>query len=593
MDRDDWISALRLSCENLFLSEENILTMFTSTGHKYESILSRDVNSLSNKPDIYDATRDLFYILKKLFEILPGSTVLNEYEIEGESMRFNSYRLGFQRRLNILTPVEFNQVFILKFIGSTINFFPDKIIGAIGDKETSVLHWPSTETDESIPLFFYRAAIADGNSLLERSQMDMNIGTIKQVKITTDKRSFLLTTTDSSEDIFFIEDYDKNNEWLTRFIALLNRFTKDNNYFLPELEEIDKELIVQMSFVILRRFLSYLLPPKKKGSIPFSKIAQMTNIPEEILIHYFEDNIDQKLLSQFGLILKKEEFQTKKTQTVNYTFVIDKLSDTRVLSYYLMEINRFFDQYVNILHSKEKSDSSSGFNQYQSTSSYLGTIWGSFVFGSVLGESDTLFNLNSEIIKEIKELIDYKTDLSQLKNDIEKYSKVSEKPIEGVIGQFRQKFEFNQRILLEKISQLNEKIAFFTKAIIQSYYRLLQIISLPIQISTPKTDQSFQSALEFTFEINGKKRILNDDAKGWITLVFFGQILQKGDAKSYLKSLSPELISYYEIVSSVWDKLQLLSEKLEEWTITSQVNLLYLKPSKRRDMLLKFLNIKN
>ena len=593
MDRDDWISALRLSCENLFLSEENILTMFTSTGHKFESILSRDVNSVSNIPDIYDATRDLFFIIKKLFEILPGSTVLNEYEIEGESMRFNSYRLGFQRRLNILTPVEFNQVFILKFIGSTINFFPDKIIGAIGDKETSVLHWPSTETDESIPLFFYRAAIADGNSLLERSQMDMNIGTIKQVKITTDKRSFLLTTTDSSEDIFLIEDYDKNNEWLTRLIALLNRFTKDNKYFLPELEEIDKEIIVQMSFVILRRFLSYLLPPKKKGSIPFSKIAQMTNIPEEILIHYFEDNIDQKLLSQFGLILKKEEFQTKKTQTVNYTFVIDKLSDTRVLSYYLMEINRFFDQYVNILPSKEKSASSSGFNQYQSTSSYLGTIWGSFIFGSVLGESDTLFNLNSEIIKEIKELIDYKTDLSQLKNDIEKYSKVSEKPIEGVIGQFRQKFEFNQRILLEKISQLNEKIAFFTKAIIQSYYRLLQIISLPIQISTPKTDQSFQSALEFTFEINGKKRILNDDAKGWITLVFFGQILQKGDAKSFLKSLSPELISYYEIVSSVWDKLQLLSEKLEEWTITSQVNLLYLKPSKRRDMLLKFLNIKN
>ena len=170
---------------------------------------------------------------------------------------------------------------------------------------------------------------------------------------------------------------------------------------------------------------------------------------------------------------------------------------------------------------------------------------------------------------------------------------MSEKPIEGVIGQFRQKFEFNQRILLEKISQLNEKIAFFTKAIIQSYYRLLQIINLPIQISTPKTDQSFQSALEFTFEINGKKRILNDDAKGWITLVFFGQILQKGDVKSFLKSLSPELISYYETVSSVWDKLQLLSVKLEEWTITSQVNILYLKPSKRRDMLLKFLNIKN
>ena len=392
MDRDDWIRALRLSCENLFLSEENILTMFTSTGHKFESILSRDVNSVSNIPDIYDATRDLFFIMKKLFEILPGSTVLNEYEIEGESMRFNSYRLGFQRRLNILTPVEFNQSFILKFIGNTINFFPDKIIGAIGDKETSVLHWPSTETDENVPLFFYRAAIADGNSLLERSQMDMNIGPIKQIKITTDKRSFLLTTTDSSEDIFLIEDYDKNNEWLTRLIALLNRFTRDNKYFLPDLEEIDKEIIVQMSFVILRRFLSYLLPPKKKGSIPFSKIAQMTNIPEEILIHYFEDNIDQKLLSQFGLILKKEELQTKKTQTVNYTFVIDKLSDTRVLSYYLMEINRFFDQYVNILPSKAKSASSSGFKQNQSTSSYLGTIWGSFVFGSVLGETLTLLN---------------------------------------------------------------------------------------------------------------------------------------------------------------------------------------------------------
>ena len=113
MDRDDWITALRNSCEELFLSEENILTIFTSTGQKFESILSRDVNSVTNIPDIYDATRDLFFAIKKLFEVLPGSTALNEYEIEGESMRFSSYRLGFQRRLNILTHLENQSSYIL------------------------------------------------------------------------------------------------------------------------------------------------------------------------------------------------------------------------------------------------------------------------------------------------------------------------------------------------------------------------------------------------------------------------------------------------------------------------------------------------
>ena len=337
MDRDDWITALRNSCEELFLSEENILTIFTSTGHKFESILSRDVNSVTNIPDIYDATRDLFFAIKKLFEVLPGSTALNEYEIEGESMRFSSYRLGFQRRLNILTPLEYHSSYILKFIGSTINSFPNHILGAIGDKETSVLHWSSSDKSDSIediPSFFYRAAIADGNSLLERSQMDMNTGSIQDVTVYTDQHAFLLTLSEGSEEILLVEYNDSINDWLARLTGVFNRFAKDKQYYMPELNQIDKEIILQMSLVILRRFLSYLLPPKKKGTVPFSKIAQTSNIPEDLLISYFDSTLDSDTLKTFGMVLKKDEVQKKGSQIVNYSLTIDKLSDTRVLSYY-------------------------------------------------------------------------------------------------------------------------------------------------------------------------------------------------------------------------------------------------------------------
>ena len=507
-------------------------------------------------------------------------------------MRFNSYRLGFQRRLNILTPIEFNQAFIMKFIGGTINFFPQKILGAIGDKDTSVLHWSSSDEDESIPSFFYRAAIADGNSLLERTQMDMNIGTVKEVLVNTDNHNFLMTVTDSSEDIFLVEDEDENREWLSRLTGLFNRFSKDRQYFLPEIEKLDEEIITHMSLVILRRFLSYLLPPKKKGSIPFTKMAQSTNLPEDILISYFDSAIDQNLLSQFGLVLKREEIQKKGTQSVNYTLVIDKLSNTRVLSYYLMEINRFFDQYVNLLPSKARSASSSGFIQYQSTSSYLGTIWGSYVFGSVLGESDALFNLNNEIITEIKDLVESRNVLFQLKEELDKYSQEKDTSYEEVIEQFKERLNSNTALLNEKILQLNEKIARFTASIIQSYLIMLKTITLPNKVSTPKKAQVLQAVVEFTFDLNGKKVLLNDDPKGWITLVFFSHILSQGPVDTFKNSLGEELSNYYETVSNVWDGIQLLTMESEGWTMTSQINQLFIKPSRRRDMLLKFLNLK-
>lgn len=592
MDRDDWINALRHSSEELFLNEENVLTLFTSTGHRFESILSRNVNSVTNIPDIYDATRDLLFIIKKLFEVLPGSTALNEYEIEGESMRFSSYRLGFQRRLNILTPIEYHSSYILKFIGETLNFFPNQILGAIGDKETSVLHWSAGDENdiEAIPSFFYRAALADGNSLLERSQIDMNIGPIQEIAVQTDQHSFLVTLSDGSDEILLVENQETIQDWLVRLTGLFNRFSKDRQYFLPEIDHFDQKIIIHMSLVILRRFLSYLLPPKKKGSIPFSKIAQSTNLPEDLLNSYFESTLDQDTLKEFGLILKRDE-STKESQAIKYTLIIDKLSNTRVLSYYLMEINRFFDQYVNILPSKDKSASSSGFFQYKSTSSYLGTIWGSFVFGSVLGESDALFNLNNEILSEIKELIESRSVLFELKSEIEKYSEESDKTYEKVIEQFKKQLERLTANLNENILQLNEKIARFTASIIQSYLILLKAITIPIKVSTPKKSQKLQSVIGFTFEIDSKKGLLNDDPKDWIILALFTHILAQGDVTSFVDSLGPELRSYYDTITKVWDGIQLLTLESES-TITNQINQLFIKPSRRRDMLLKYLNLK-
>lgn len=592
MDRDDWITALRNSCEDLFLNEENILALFTSTGHKFESILSRDVNSVTNIPEIYDTTRDILFTIKKLFEILPGSTALNEYEIEGETLRFNSFRLGFQRRLNILTPLEFNQNYLLKFIGTTISHFPNTVIGAIGDKDTSFLHWSSTVDEEditAIPTFFFRSALADGNSLFERSQMDMNIPTIKEVSVQTANHTFLLTLSDGSEDILLVEDKQENKEWLTRLSNLFTRYAKDRAYFLPDVEKFDQEIILHMSLVILRRFLSYLLPPKRKGSIPFTKIAQSTNLPEDLLIWYFDANLDQDILKEFGLILKKEEVTSKESQSVKYTLIIDKLSNTRVLTYYLMEINRFFDSYVNLLPSKEKSASSSGFMQYQSTSSYLGTIWGSYVFGSILGESDTLFNLNSEIISDIKELVESRKVLFEFKDEIDKYSTDLEPE---KMDQFNQQYDRLSAFLNEKILQLNEKIAKFTAAIIQSYLIMLKAIKPPVKVSTAKKGQQLHSVVEFTFTLNDKTVLLNDDPKDWITLVFFSHILSQGDVTDFKSSLGKELMTHYEIVSKAWDDIQLLTLESEDWTISEQVNLLFIKPSRRRDMLLKFLALK-
>jgi hypothetical protein len=587
MDRDNWVTALRYSCEDLFLTEENILTIFTSTGHRFESILSRDVNSVTNIPEIYDTTRDLLQTIKKLFEILPGSTALSDYEIEGESVRFSSYRLGFQRRINILTPLEFNPAYLFKFIGNTIKFFPNKLLSAIGDKETSFLHWSSSE---EIPSFLFRAAIADGNSLLERSQMDMNVGSIQEIEIVTNTRNFLVTQT--SEELLIVEHPPDINDWLPRLTSLFTRFSKDRQYHLPETNPVNKDVIIHMSMVILRRFLSYLLPPKKKGTLPFSKIATQTNLPEDLLISYFDNNLEQKTLSEFGLQLKRDEIQTKGQQSVNYTLVIDKLSNTRVLSYYLMEINRFFDQYVNILPSKSKPASASGFYQYQSTSSYLGTIWGSFVFGSVLGESDTLFNLNAEVLSEIKELIESRNVLYELKDEIEKYSHTSDPSMESVIVQFKQQFKKLTEHLNDKILSLNEKIAKFTAAIIQSYFIMLKIISIPNNVTTPKKNQKLQSVVELTFHINGKDKKLNDDPKEWITLVFFSHILSQGDVTAFKSSLGGELAGYFENVSKIWDGIQLLTME-SEWHNTSQVNQLFIKPSRRRDMMLKILSLKD
>ena len=421
--------------------------------------------------------------------------------------------------------------------------------------------------------------------------MDMNIGSVHEVIINTDNHSFLVTVSDSSEDIFVVEAEEANKEWLSRLTGLFNRYSKDRQYYLPELERIDQKIILHMSLVILRRFLSYLLPPKKKGSIPFKKIAQSTNLPEDLLISYFDTNLDQNTLRDFGLVLKKDEIQSKGSQTINYTLIIDKLSNTRVLSYYLMEINRFFDQYVNQLPSKVKSASTSGFIQYQSTSSYLGTIWGSFVFGSVLGESDALFNLNNEILTEIKELIESREVLFELKHEIEKYSQESDTSYDKVIEQFKNQSEKLTSILNEKILQLNEKIARFTASIIQSYLIMLKAITIPTKISTPKKSQKLQSMIEFTFKINSKNVLLNDDPKDWITLAFFSHILSQGDISAFKNSLGSELMDYYENVSKVWDGIQLLTLE-SETTITSQINQLFLKPSRRRDMLLKFLNLK-
>ena len=258
-----------------------------------------------------------------------------------------------------------------------------------------------------------------------------------------------------------------------------------------------------------------------------------------------------------------------------------------------MEINRYLDQFVNQLPSKKLNASSSGFTQYQSTSTYLGQIWGSYVFGSVLGESDALFNLNNEIVTEIKELIESRNLLFELKAEIEKYSADDTKATDAVIEQSRNQTEKLGTILNEKILQLNEKIARFTASIIQSYLIMLKTITpLPSKVSTAKKSQHLHAVIEFVFPISSKPVTLNDDPKDWIVLVFFSHILSQGNVIEFKNSLGKELLEYYESIYKIWDGIQLLTLESKEWTITSQIQQLFIKPSRRRDMLLKFLNLK-
>jgi hypothetical protein len=121
---------------------------------------------------------------------------------------------------------------------------------------------------------------------------------------------------------------------------------------------------------------------------------------------------------------------------------------------------------------------------------------------------------------------------------------------------------------------------------------MLKIISIPNNVTTPKKNQKLQSVVELTFHINGKDKKLNDDPKEWITLVFFSHILSQGDVTAFKSSLGGELAGYFENVSKIWDGIQLLTME-SEWHNTSQVNQLFIKPSRRRDMMLKILSLKD
>lgn len=586
MDRESWVYAIRRSADDLFLEEENILSMFMSTGHRFESILARDPNTIINMPQIYDTTRDIIYALKKLFELFSGSNAVFDYELEGETLRFNSYRIGFQRRINVLTNIEYSPRYILKFISGSFTNLPEKLIGAIGEKETSIVHWDNTDDN---PEFMMRSVIADTNSLIERSIMDMGIGYLEEAEVETDSTKFKIVLTDDENEILIIEQKKDLNEWIGRLISLFKRFTSENQYLLPKTidSKIDQEIVKEMSIVIMRRFLSYLVPPKKRGKVSLEKVSKFTNISEDLLINFFEKNL-KDIYGKFGL----------KVSDSDRTISVEKLSKTRVITGFLMESNRYYDQLVAKLPSRKLSASDEQL-ELQNTSSYLGKIWGGYVFGTLVGESDHLFILYNDLLAELQGLNESRIILPRLKKEAADIkSKNSDKENEMYKINIQQ-FDNLKLQLEQRIEKLNENITKFISLIVQSYLILLKTISVPIKVLTPKKSQNFKSQVKFQFKTKGKSEsnelIVIDDPKDWLILVFFSYILSQNEhVEIFLKSLGSELKEFYDGIEKTWDSLQLLTlESTEvEWSASIKVNQLFIKPSRRKNMVSKILNLR-
>jgi hypothetical protein len=580
MDRVSWLRALGRAQEKIF-SEGEFLTSFTSTGYRVESILSHDPKSALNVPEIYEKLKNLMFLLRKLLENLKiGSTQLLELEVDGDLIKFSSFRIGHQRRLNLLTPVEVDQSrLILSFITAVLSHYPDKPQGVVGEGETGVPSW-SQGTEQ----FFLSSALSDTNSLVERLSLELGIGqpatgTLKGIN----DSNFELSCSPDSSKLLLVECNDSQEIWTSKLTQLFSRVTKDQIYDFPsEYPELPSSPNKIVSQLILRRFLAYLLPPLKTGRISFKKLEYLTGMHQDLLIHYF-DTMDEDNLVKNHIELKHE--QTKKG--IDYYLIIHKpISRERVLSHHLQKIKAYEQQLQANVPTKATR------TLVRSTSEFLARFWGSHRLMQFLGESDNLDLIYHEITKEIQELRSLKMMLPEIRKGLaEKKAQGDEIALEAVTQQLNRLISF----LEQRIDDLNLKISRFISELVQSYYLLITALGcVPSKILSPEVnDPSEEGLIEFVVILPEEKtevvRQLKDELQAWIVLSFFDCILFKKEKGDFIQSLNPVLYDYWQTLEMLWDLLELLSidSPEETWEALTWVQEIFIKSTTRRSMLNK------
>jgi len=231
MDRVEWVKALGEGQESLFL-KENILGSFISTGYRAETILARDPKVAFNIPQLYEKLKNLTSLSRKLLDTLEGGTRLLEIDIEGDFVKYTSFRLGHQRRLNIITPLEKGAHIILNFISSTFSHFPDsnKPIGVYGDPESGVPLW----SQEIALSFLSSAALSDANSMIQRLSLELGLGKTSVGEIHGKNSQFLLSITSDDSNLLLIQTNNDQMKWTTRLTKLFSRVSKDSQFQLPK-----------------------------------------------------------------------------------------------------------------------------------------------------------------------------------------------------------------------------------------------------------------------------------------------------------------------------------------------------------------------
>lgn len=576
MDRFDWLEAVSRGQEELFFGDERVLTCFTATGYRFESILSRDPNSIMNVPELYDSLRDLLFVFKKLLETLSGSTSVVDFEVEGDVVKFSSYRLGHQRRLNILTPVEADRNVLFKWLTATLGSFKDPPIGAFGEGETGIPMW----TQGDLPDFLIGASLADGHSMVERGCVEFGLGRPVSAFVQGQVSAFGLHYSADRSHLLLVQQLSGQEAWLNRLTGLLGRIQREEPYSPPpSLPDIPPTMAWHVSMVILRRFLSYLLPRQQKGRVRLDSLESYTGLSPDLIVRHFEETLKPEYLSSYKIQLLKE--QTSE-EGVTYFLEVEEAMQTRVLTHTLMGIKRFQDQVMAQLPSR----SSQGMMQSPRSAEFLGEVWGNWVLMQFLGESDEVYNLYLDISSNIQDLAEMRTLLEQLR----KADEEGEEAL-GAYGppdEVKARLASVERFVSDDIQRLNVKITRFISGLVQGYYLLLKTIPVPKSVSTPFDMQDLTLPVELVFGVDGRS-IIQDLPKHWLVLAFFDGVLFSRPKERFISTLGPTLQEFWKTIDLLWSSLQLLTidASEENWLALQQVQDIFIKPTVRRGMLSK------